>query len=250
MQFEFAELSLVGHRDENQDRAAVAAAPQAVFLVVVDGMGGHADGALAAGTARASLLASFHRETAPLLDPLGFLHRALGRAHDEVCGLGAGLRMEARPRATLAVCLLQLGCAYWAHIGDSRVYHLRNGEVLERTRDHSHVEGLFQEGSITAAEMVHHPMRNFVECCIGGEQVLPEMTLSGQRSLHLGDVLLVCSDGTWANLKDEEIAAAWHGVPVGAEALGAALQALLERSVEVSAPFSDNSTATVARCAP
>ena len=247
MQLEFAELSHIGHREENQDRVAVAAAPGVVFLVVVDGMGGHADGALAAETARASLLNAFHRESVPLLDPLGFLHRALGKAHDDVCELGRGLKMDARPRATCAVALVQQGCAFWAHIGDSRIYHLRDGVVVQRTRDHSHVEGLLQEGSITEDEVRRHPMRNFVEYCIGGEALLPEMSISGQQRLRLGDVLLACSDGTWANLQDTEIAAFFRGLPAGRLAVASALEDLVERSVLASAPFSDNSTAAVVR---
>ncbi len=247
VQVEFAELSDVGHRQENQDRAAVAALPGAVFLLVVDGMGGHADGALAAAMARATLLDAFHGEQVPLLDPLGFLHRALGRAHEAVCELGRGLKVEERPRATCAVALVQQGCAYWAHIGDSRVYHLRDGAVLERTRDHSHVEGLLQEGSITEDELWRHPMRNFVEQCIGGEPVLPEMSLSGQRRLQPGDVVLACTDGTWASLKDAEIAGCFRDLPIGKRALEGALTGLVQRSVAASAPYSDNSTATAVR---
>ncbi|MFM7067646.1 MAG: PP2C family protein-serine/threonine phosphatase [Gammaproteobacteria bacterium] len=244
---EFAELSHVGHREENQDRAAVAALPCAVLLLVVDGMGGHADGALAAATARAALLDAFHGEQVPLLDPLGFLHRALGRAHEAVCELGRGLKLEERPRATCAVAVVQQGCAFWAHIGDSRVYHLREGAVLERTRDHSHVEALLQDGAITEAEMARHPMRNFVEQCIGGDPVLPEMSLSGQQRLAPGDVILACTDGTWASLKDAEIAAFFGTLPPGKAALEDGLRRLVERSVHASAPYSDNSTATAVR---
>lgn len=250
MQFEFAELSLLGHREDNQDRATVAVTPAAALMIVIDGMGGHSDGALAAETARASLLASFGREVAPLLDPLGFLHRALGRAHEDVCALGRDLKIEARPRATCAICLVQQGMAYWAHIGDSRVYHLRAGEVLERTRDHSHVEVLLQEGVITEAEVQGHPMRNFVECCIGGDPTIPEMSISGQRRLAPGDLLLACSDGLWANLKDADIASVWRGVAPGKQPLADVLADLGMRAVQASAPFSDNTTATVLRWVP
>ena len=83
-----------------------------------------------------------------------------------------------RPRATCAVCLVQNGSAFWAHIGDSRIYLLRRGKVFKRTRDHSHVEFLLREGVITADQALTHPMRNFVECCLGGEPFLPEMTLA------------------------------------------------------------------------
>ena len=204
LQIETADVSLIGHREENQDRVAVAAADQAVLLVVIDGMGGHAEGARAAETALATLLEAFWQTPHPIFDPLGFLHLSLGSAHEEVVKLGAGLSVEARPRATCAVCLVQDSAAYWAHVGDSRVYQLRQSQVLERTRDHSHVEVLLREGLITEAEVHGHPMRNYVECCLGGDAALPEMTISTRRRLKSGDVLLLCTDGLWANLKDQD----------------------------------------------
>ena len=69
--------------------------------------------------------------------PLGFLHLSLGRAREEVVKLGLHLSVESRPRATCALCLVQDSAAYWAHVGDSRIYQLRQQQVLERTRDHS-----------------------------------------------------------------------------------------------------------------
>ncbi len=77
---------------------------------------------------------------------------ALSRAHDEVVGLGEELAVDFRPRATCAVCLVQEGGAFWAHIGDSRIYQVRDGAVQMRSRDHSHVEVLIQEGAITEEE--------------------------------------------------------------------------------------------------
>src|ERR1017187_10893576 len=81
LQIETADVSLIGHREENQDRVAVAAAEQAVLLVVIDGMGGHAEGARAAETALAALLEAFWQTPHPTFDPPGFLHLSLGRAH-------------------------------------------------------------------------------------------------------------------------------------------------------------------------
>jgi serine/threonine protein phosphatase PrpC len=243
LQIEFADLSLVGHREDNQDRVAVAVGEHATLLVVIDGMGGHADGARAAETARASLLEYFWQQPQPLFDPLGFLHLALGKAHDDVAVIGVGLPLEQRPRATCAVCLVQEGAAFWAHVGDSRVYQLRHGEVRERTRDHSHVEVLLREGLISEHEVQGHPMRNFVECCIGGDAALPEMTVGRRRELKKGDVLLVCSDGLWANLKDTEIASPWR-TPGN---LRDTLQELGNRAVKASAPYSDNTSVAVLR---
>ncbi len=244
MRIEYADLSLLGDREDNQDRVTVSAAEQAALLVVIDGMGGHSDGSRAADTALKSLLESFRQTSLPMFDPLGFLHMALSRAHDEVAKLGNGQTIDTRPRATTAICLVQDGAAFWAHIGDSRVYHLRHGKIVQRTRDHSHVELLLREGKITEEELPTHPMRNFVECCLGGDPAIPEMTVSGRNALLPGDVLLLCTDGIWANLRDSDIAGFFRE---DNQELRAWLEALGRRAVQASAPFSDNSTAAVLR---
>ena len=243
LQIEYADLSLVGHRDDNQDRVGVAAGEHAALVVAVDGMGGHSDGARAAETALASLTANFWQQQQPLFDPLGFLHLALGKAHEDVVALGKVLPLDQRPRATCAVVLVQEGAAYWAHVGDSRVYKIRNGEVIARTRDHSHVEQMVREGLITEAEVKDHPMRNFVECCLGGDPMLTEMTISRREPLKRGDLLLTCSDGLWANLEDADVGTPWRTATSLRDTLGE----LCARAVEASAPYSDNTSAAVLR---
>jgi PPM family protein phosphatase len=240
---EFAEVSLTGDREDNQDRAAVVADPGASLVVVMDGMGGHAWGARAAETGCKVMVELFRGESKPLFDPLGFLHLALGRAHAAVVAIGAKLALDMRPRATCAVCLVQRSEAWWAHIGDSRVYHVRGGAVVARTRDHSHVEQLLRDGSIREDEVPGHPMRNFVECCLGGESIVPEMTLSGRQRLEDGDVIMACTDGVWSNLKDAEIATLLKPQGSGNGSTRTALEKLVERAVAASAPRSDNATA-------
>ena len=146
--------------------------------------------------------------------------------------------------STCAICLVQGSSAYWAHVGDSRVYQLRGGEVFERTRDHSHVELLLRAGRITEKQALVHPMRNYVECCIGGDPVLPEMTLSGRRALRQSDVLLLCSDGLWSGLTDEQVGQL--GRKPG-QLLRDSLVELGQRAVTASAPFADNTTAAAIR---
>ena len=240
MQLEFADVSLMGDREDNQDRTAVAAGDGSVLLVAMDGMGGHAHGARAAETGCRIMLDMFNNLPKPLFDPLGFLHLALGRAHSAIVTIGVKLPMDLRPRATCAVCVVQRGEAWWAHVGDSRVYHLRGGTVVARTRDHSHVEQLLRDGTIREEEIPAHPMRNYVECCLGGEPALPEMSISKRQPLADGDVLMVCTDGIWANLKDSEIAGFWRP---GNGSCSESLKALAERAVVASAPHSDNVSA-------
>lgn len=239
---ECAELSLIGDREENQDRVAVLAGGPAALLLAVDGMGGHADGARAAELACEAVASAFHRAPRPLLDPQGFLHLALGRAHEALVNLGARLPLEARPRATCAMALVQDGVTWWAHVGDSRIYLLRAGRILARTRDHSHVELLLQEGLITEDEIAAHPMRNYVESCIGGSRSLPGMSIARSRRLAPGDVLLACTDGFWSGLLDEDLA-----LLDGAAPLRDGLSQLVQQAVQNNRPHSDNSSAVALR---
>jgi len=244
LQIEHADLSLLGHREENQDRVAIAVADGSALMAVVDGMGGHAHGARAAEAAIRTMVEAFWETSRPLFDPDGFLHLTVGRAHDAVVQLGQGLPPEIRPRATCAICLVQGESAYWAHVGDSRVYQLRGGRIFERTRDHSHVELLLRAGRITERQALVHPMRNYVECCIGGDPVLPEMTLSGRRALKPRDVVMLCSDGLWSGLSDEQIAELGRDPKLG---LPESLAELGARAVLSAAPFADNTTAAAIR---
>jgi serine/threonine protein phosphatase PrpC len=244
LRVDYADISLLGGREENQDRVSAAVAEQSALLVVVDGMGGHANGAKAAEVTQQVILEAFWHTPQPLFDPMGFLHLTLGRAHEEVVKLGAHLSIEHRPRATCAVCVVQQGATWWAHVGDSRLYHLRQGALMSRTRDHSHVELLLREGLITADQAQVHPMRNFVECCLGGDPILPDMTLAKRRPLEPNDVLLVCTDGMWAGVRDTEIASELGapGVP-----LRQTLMDLAERAVMRTGAASDNTSAAVLR---
>ena len=241
MQIEYAKVSALGDRSDNQDRAAVVVANDAALMMVFDGMGGHSDGAAAAETGLKVVQDIFTSTSLPVLDPQGFLYLALSRAHDEVVKLGEELAVDFRPRATCALCLVQEGGAFWAHIGDSRIYQLRDGKVLSRSRDHSHVEVLIQEGAITEEEAMDHPMRNFVECCIGGDAPVPDMSITGKKKLQPGDVLLACSDGLWSGLADDTVAQIANN---GEATLTENLKNLSIQALNANSPYSDNTTGT------
>ena len=244
MQIEYAKVSALGDRQDNQDRAAVVVSEDSALLLVFDGMGGHSDGAMAAETGLKVVQDMFMAAQQPIFDPQGFLYMALSKAHDEVVVLGTDLDVDFRPRATCAACLVQEGLAYWAHIGDSRIYQVRQQQVLTRSRDHSHVEVLIQEGAISEEEAQDHPMRNFVECCIGGDAPVPDMSITNGKKLESGDVLLVCSDGLWSGLTDEEMAEI--GTP-GDNNLVENLKSLSMKALNVNSPYSDNTTGTALR---
>jgi len=244
MQIEYAKVSALGDRKDNQDRAAVVVAEDAALMLVFDGMGGHSDGALAAETGLKSVQDHFMSTPLPIFDPQGFLYEALAQAHDEVVRLGADVAVDFRPRATCAVCLIQENGSYWGHIGDSRIYQLRDGRTIARSRDHSHVEVLIQEGAITEAEALDHPMRNFVECCIGGDAAVPDMSITRLKPLVPGDVLLACSDGLWSGISDEDMA---ELATRPNTSLAENLKVLSVKALTKNSPHSDNTTGTALR---
>ncbi len=241
MQIEYAKVSALGDRQDNQDRAAVIVAEDAALMLVFDGMGGHSDGARAAETGLKIVQDMFMATPLPVFDPEGFLYTALARAHDEVVKLGAELAVDFRPRATCAICLVQEGGSFWGHVGDSRIYHMRAGKLVSRSRDHSHVEVLIQEGAISEEEALGHPMRNFVECCIGGDAPVPEMSITRKKALAPGDVLLACTDGLWSGIGDEEMA---QLATRTASNLTENLKALSLKALTNNSPHSDNTTVT------
>jgi len=124
------------------------------------------------------------------------------------------------------------------------VYHIRRGQLVQRTRDHSHVELLRREGLISEKDLSRHPMRNYVELCLGGEPEEPSVSVSPPRPLEGGDTMVVCSDGFWAGLSEDAIGKI--GAP-GDQALEAELQRLANDAVKASSPHSDNTSVAAIR---
>lgn len=246
LQIELAKFSHIGDRDENQDRVEVLIGDHTVLAIVVDGMGGHAAGAAAAITTIATIAARFKHSQQPLPFPERFLTRAIGEAHDAVVRMGKERPLDDRPRATCALGLVQNDTAIWAHVGDSRVYLLREATVVERTRDHTHVEMLLQEGLIDESDIADHPMRSFVDQCIGGDVERPPVTIGVPQTLRANDTIFVCSDGVWTGMADLELAAAFTPTPESGD-FDQLLEGLVTNAVDRNQPASDNASAAAIR---
>ncbi|MFK7888292.1 MAG: PP2C family serine/threonine-protein phosphatase [Gammaproteobacteria bacterium] len=241
---ETASNSLLGDREENQDRLTLLRRGDTLMVAVIDGMGGHEAGAEAAQTAIDTLHRHFASAELPCTDPAAFLEKLLQAAHHDVVELGSARDLGAKPRATCVLALIQSDRATWAHIGDSRVYLLRDQKVETRTRDHSHVEILLQEGLISEDEFRLHPLRNYVEHCLGGEPGDATVAVSETHKLEPNDLILLCSDGMWSGAEDSDIA-----FLLGAEEARTQLQDTLDRllkhAVAMCEPQADNTTAAV-----
>lgn len=212
MRFALAHDSRKGGRPYNQDRLGADRTAEALLMTVADGMGGYAGGELAAQTAIDSIAAAFRGQAKPrLADPEAFLLRAIAEAHLAIVQKGIQAGLGESPRTTVVACVVQAGYAYWSFIGDSRLYLIREGRVVARTRDHSTIQQLVDAGRIREEAVAAHPERNKLLRCLGG-QALPRPEAPASARLARGDVLLLCSDGLWGPLTPRRLLAEFIGV--------------------------------------
>jgi len=244
MKIESAKISLVGDRDENQDRVGILRRDSAILAIVMDGMGGHARGEVAAEVGLATMLRLFSEVELPIQDVDKFLSEIILIAHEEVIEAGNNLPLDMMPRATTAICLIQDDEMYWAHIGDSRLYHVRESALLSRTRDHTHVETLLRQGVITESQINTHPMRNYVDSCLGGEIDIAAISKSAMIKVEEGDVIMLCSDGVWSAFQDNAIARFLGETNNDIEQQ---VNSLCSLAIKRSHPYSDNSSAIILR---
>jgi PPM family protein phosphatase len=124
--------------------------------------------------------------------------------HDMIDQLTQERELIESPRTTIVAAVVQRGMLYCAHVGDSRLYHFRDGHLLYRTEDHSIVQSLYAKGLINKDDMSTHPYRHKVYSCLGGD-VPPKIDLSDRQELAEGDTILLCTDGVWGAVADEQI---------------------------------------------
>jgi len=206
MKYQLAYHSLAGGRATNQDRVVAVERDNAVLMVLADGLGGHAGGAMAAEILTHTAQHAFEAVRQPLITkPSAFLALTIMNAHKAIVAHGEAQDPPISPRTTCVLCLVQNGYAYWAHVGDSRLYHFRNGQVLLRTRDDTYTEQLHRNGLLSEEEMKQHPEKAKLLMAVGGSRP-PSITLGDETPLATGDHLLLCTDGVWEALPDPELA--------------------------------------------
>ena len=205
MKFTIFQNSRQGPRQYNQDRLAYSYSKDALLLVVADGMGGHRHGEIAAQLAVTTMTDAFQRLAVPMLSsPAKFLIDHMQQIHDMIDQLTQERELVEAPRTTIVAAVVQRGVLYCAHVGDSRLYHFRDGHLLYRTEDHSIVQSLYSKGIINKDDMSTHPYRHKVYSCLGGD-VPPKIDLSDRHELAEGDTILLCTDGVWGAVTDEQI---------------------------------------------
>jgi protein phosphatase len=185
-----------GTRAEQERRGYLA--------VVADGMGGHLAGEIASRLAVDEVEKSYAADDG---DPTQALVRALRRAH-------GAIRQASRADPTLqgmgttcTALAIRGGLAFCAHVGDSRLYLARAGELLQMTEDHSAVMDLVRRGLLARAEAKHHPDRNVILQALGSREDLDVSVWPRPFALRPGDRFILCSDGLHDLVEEEELLA-------------------------------------------
>lgn len=223
-----------GGKKENQDSLdAFLDDNRGVYcFAIADGLGTYKRGSKAATLAVASILGCLSGiESKP---PGSWLHDAFHDAHHLLKEQNRVDPSLGKMKTTCSVVVLIQGRAYWASVGDSRVYVLRAGRILHRTKDHSVVQVLLDMGEIEPSEVRDHPDRNRVIRVLGMDEEMKPVVYSDGLALQPGDCLLLCTDGFWSCIDDDSIAAfiAAHHHMKAQAALDALFQDILSGAVE------------------
>jgi PPM family protein phosphatase len=219
MRFSVFQFSHKGGREKNEDRMGYCHTHRSSLFLLADGMGGHPQGEVAAQLALHTISALYQKQANPeLQDVKGFFNTAIMAAHLQILRYAVDRGLRDSPRTTLVVAVVQGGVAQWAHCGDSRLYFVRGGEVLARTRDHSYLEQ--QRNTRYSSGLPPGFNRNLLHTCLGSP-TRPVCDFAGPMPMQPGDKLLLCSDGLWDSLDDADIVShlSQQAVPVAALAL-------------------------------
>jgi PPM family protein phosphatase len=181
------------------------------LAVVADGMGGYEGGQEASRLAVETLMAVYRdfRGNDPqqaLVEGLQTAHEQIRQysfAHPELRGMGTTCTAAAIVR--LADGGAQYDALYYVHVGDTRLYLIRDGQITRVTRDHSYVGRLVEAGMISEEQAEHHPQRNILTAALGTNPDLIMDSPGQPEPLRPEDVLVICSDGLWGQVRDSEI---------------------------------------------
>ena len=232
MKFSVFQLSRIGGRALNEDRMGYCYARESGLFVLADGMGGHPQGEVVAQTALDTIFTLYQQHAQPVLnDPARFLVNAGLAAHRLIVRCASKKGMLDTPRTTLVAAVMQGASATWLHCSDSRLYLVRDGQLLRRTRDHSLLEQYW-----TGRTSVKPVNRNTLFTCLGST-AQPAFDIAGPFALRQDDKLMLRSDGLRSSVDDAEIV---H--QLSRESVVEAVPALVDRALRVGGKHGDNVT--------
>jgi serine/threonine protein phosphatase PrpC len=238
--FDIASLSRTGGRLENEDYTDFLQTPAASCWVLADGLGGHRGGATASKAVVEAALASFRDR--PDATPEA-VRAHIAQAQATLGTLQATNPALSQMRSTIVILVSTGRDSVWGHVGDSRLYHLRGGQIVARTRDHSVSQALVDVGQVDAQDQGAHEDRSRLLRCLGKEDAEAGAAVSGPHALARGDAFLLCTDGFWEALD----AVAMEVDYAGAEDASEWIERMEARLRRGARPVHDNYTATAIR---
>lgn len=241
--------SLIGMRKEQQDAIrtddfdAYTENGRAIALLC-DGMGGLSGGEQASNKCASMMFSAFH-EMAPGTPIPRFFRTMIARADREVGALRGPDGSALRCGTTMVGAAIENGGLYWASVGDSRIYLVRGEEIVCLTKDHNLMMLLSEQvkrGEITQEEADSNPKREALISFIGGGVVRCIDCPAKPIPLRDGDHVVLCSDGLYRSVSEEEI---WQIVTAFQDTAAVAAQMLAEQAVNKRFPHQDNTSVIV-----
>lgn len=192
-------LSKAGGREQNQDNIGWKQSDDCSLFVLADGLGGHKSGGLAAKIAIDFVLNFMPARPEQLTS-------AFERAHQAIRTAQKDNSEQAQMASTIVALSITGQHAVWGHVGDARIYWIRKGRISYQSKDHSIPQLLVSDGEISAAEIRHHPDRNRLHRALGDthEQIKARISPTPQI-IQTGDAFLLCSDGFWEWVTEEQM---------------------------------------------
>lgn len=204
IKFQTGVLSEIGGKKHNEDCLDFLLLDDYACWVVADGLGGHSGGEVAARLAVEAIIQSFR--SAPECSP-NALRRYLSRANALIEKRRAGDAKLAHMRTTAVLLVSDYRTVLWAHVGDSRLYYLKQNRIYLQTQDHSVPQALCNAGEITPSEIRFHEDRNRLLRSLGGDDSFRLAILETATRLDPHDSFLLCTDGFWEYVTESEIEA-------------------------------------------
>lgn len=178
---------------------------QNVLAIVADGMGGHAAGETASHEAVHSIQSHYFAKKY-VGDPIRSLKNAVMQANAHVYQLAIHDRALSGMGTTATALAIVNGFAYYIHVGDSRLYQLRNGNMHQLTRDHTLVAQMVNDGLISPELAQTHPDRNIITRALGTKPTVDVDVVKSPIPIQEGDIFILCSDGLYDLVAEQEIA--------------------------------------------
>ena len=195
----YAGLSSPGKKEQNEDRFLIKKlCPDMIFLALADGLGGQPAGHIAAQTA-IQAVENFIPCSGEIEKEMGEL---ILKADDSVTARSKDDPALEYMGTTLTIALFDKDRIFWAHVGDARIYHLKENELFQITLDQTMAQFLVEEGEITREEAMKHPMQNFLAQSLGGGGCEPQ---TGSFQVTPGEIVMLCSDGLYSEINAQQI---------------------------------------------